>query len=61
MQENSASVIIIAMKQSKQQQRNRAAHLEAAVVVSEELDPAGAGHGLGAHHTVLAAGVPHLY
>jgi hypothetical protein len=37
------------------------ADLEAAAVVGEEADPAGARHGLGAHHAVLAAGVPHLH
>jgi hypothetical protein len=37
------------------------ANLETAAVVGEEADPAGARHGLGAHHAVLAAGVPHLH
>lgn len=35
-------------------------NLEAAVVVGEQADPSRARHGLGAHHAVLAAGVPHL-
>lgn len=35
-------------------------NLKAAVVVGEQADPSRARHGLGAHHAVLAAGVPHL-
>jgi hypothetical protein len=35
-------------------------YLEAAVVVGEQADPSRARHGLGAHHAVLAARVPHL-
>ena len=35
-------------------------YLQAAVVVGEQADPPRSRHGLGAHHAVLAAGVPHL-
>ena len=40
--------------------RQEEQNLKAAVVVGEQADPSRARHGLGAHHAVLAAGVPHL-
>ena len=44
------------MEMDRQEEQN----LKAAVVVGEQADPSRARHGLGAHHAVLAAGVPHL-